>query len=178
VSAAPARTPSHANPLIGRMLAGNVIGASRGRGTAYCATGARSRRAAPARRWYTGHTLEPHRFRTYLPRERAYVGYVGHRVSRAEFARMSGIPQSTIKSWELHGRKPSAKARALLAKCQEITGGMNQGELLDHKAEKAAARAAEKLAAAKARALDVMLDAAMKTARKPMKKSARQASIF
>jgi transcriptional regulator with XRE-family HTH domain len=118
------------------------------------------------------HILDPDRFRKYLPAEKRYVGWMGRKMTRAEYSRASGICIPTLKQIETKGVKPRAVTLKKIEALQKLIGASEQSELLPPN------RAAEKLAARRERERDKWLDSMLAKARKPMKKSAKQASIF
>lgn len=126
--------------------------------------------------WYD-REVELQRFRHYDKREKAYSGWMGSRLTRAEFSRASGVPVPTLKSWETRNVKPRpatiAKIEALMVEIR----ASEQSELLDNRATRAAEKVAAKAAANKQRALDAMLDRAMRRCR-PLSKKAKQRGLF
>jgi len=118
------------------------------------------------------------RWRDYDPVTRQRSGWYGRRkMTRKAYAEALGVNVVVVKSWEMRGCKPSAGSLAKIYALQKLVGADGQQELLDHEAEKAAARAEAKAAADKARALDKRMDAAMRRCR-PLSKKATQRSIF
>jgi hypothetical protein len=123
------------------------------------------------------------RWRVYSPVTKSYSGwYAGKRLTRKLVAELSGV---SVQFWKAHDRDPSLRIKPhilrKLAKFQLSVDADKQVDMLDHKAEIAAARAAAKLAAKaeaeKQRALDKLLDRALKGARK-LSGRARQGSVF
>src|ERR1019366_1882774 len=118
------------------------------------------------------------RWRHYDPKTKLRSGWYGRgKMTRKAYAEALGVNVVVVKAWD-RGAKPRAGSLAKICALQKLVSADHQMEILDHKAEIAAARAEAKLAATRAKALDAMLDAAMKAARRPMKKSAKQSGLF
>jgi hypothetical protein len=119
------------------------------------------------------------RFRRYDLVTKSYRGFAGPRLTRKLFSEISGIPIPTLK---LHDKNPDVKLKPItqrrLVACQIAMRAHHQCDMLDDKAEIAAARAAAKAEAAKAKALDKLLDAALRTGRKPLPRKSKQQAIF
>ena len=98
----------------------------------------------------------------------------GRRMTRKAYAEALGVNVVVVKSWEKRGVKPNAASLAKIAALQKLVGAMNQQEILDGKADRAAARVAAKAA----RELDRRLDRLLAQARKPLSKKARQRDLF
>jgi len=118
------------------------------------------------------------RWRVYDPHLKKYSGwYSGRRMTRARFSEVSGIHIATLKAWEKRGVKPNAASLEKLRRLQLEVNAGNQCDMLDHKAERAAAAAAAKAAAAREREQDKALDKALARC-KPLSKRAKQTAIF
>lgn len=94
---------------------------------------------------------------------------MGRRVTRAAFARASGICIPTLKQIECRGVTPHPATLAKIEALQKLIGADLQAELLDGlSAERDRREEAER---------DRLLDKMMRRA-KPLKKTARQAGLF
>ena len=119
------------------------------------------------------------RFRRYDLVAKSYSGwYRGKKMSRKLFAQVSGISVQCLK---FHDHNPGARMKphilARLAKLEREVGAQNQCDMIDRKAEQAAARVTAKAAAARERERDKALDKALARCR-PLPKRARQQAIF
>lgn len=123
--------------------------------------------------------MEMSRFRMYDLSTKSYHGwYRGKRMSRKLFAALSGV---SIQCLKFHDFNPGARWKPhilrKLVKFQTEVGAQNQCDMIDRKAELAAAKLAAKAAAAREREQNKALDKALARCG-PLPKRARQQAIF